>query len=107
MEKMEFSLKAACLLCSLLLICVERVVCIPIMKDERNSTKIYLMSQNSTLHGSNKNTNESNKKILTIEDLPDDGSLDEVFERLHPNFGMYHLFRYPFSKYMTCFDRGL
>eukprot|EP00795_Rhopilema_esculentum_P017286 gene17286-8854_t len=84
---MEFSLKAACLICSLLLICVERVVCIPIMKDERNSTKIYLMSQNSTLHGSNKNTNESNKKILTIEDLPEDGSLDEEFERLHPNFG--------------------
>ena len=89
-DKMFHSIISSFVLCSLLFLCYEKVVCLP-LKDNKNTTRLLISRQN-LLHEttSKKLVILPKRKKLTYDDLPDDGSLDEEFERLqaHQSEGM-------------------
>ena len=81
-DKMLHSVISSFVLCFLLFLCYEQVVCLP-LKDNKNTTRLLISRQNLL----NETTSKklvilSKRKKLTYDDLPDDGSLDEEFERL-------------------------
>lgn len=82
-NKMLHSVISSFVLCFLLFLCYEQVVCLP-LKDNKNTTRLLISRRNLLNETTGKKLNVilSRRKKLTYEDLPDDGSLDEEFERL-------------------------
>ena len=84
MESLSIS---TCVSLAVLFISVEQLICLPFVKDAKNSARLQVVTkQNSTIYlGKEKKLNETMnvKRLLTYDDLPDDGSLDDEFRRQH------------------------
>ena len=84
MESFSFS---TCISLAVLVIFVQQLVCLPFVKDAKNSARLKVATGNdSALHlGAEKKMNGTFhvQRLLTYDDLPDDGSLDDEFRRQH------------------------
>jgi len=84
---MEFFSLSACVSLAVLFISVEQLICLPLVREVKNSTLLAAaMGQNSTLQiGKEKELKKTinMKRLLTYDDLPDDGSLDEEYKKQH------------------------
>ena len=105
---MEFFSLSACVSLAVLFISVEQLICLPLVREVKNSTLLAAaMGQNSTLQlGKEKKLNETInvKRLLTYDDLPDDGSLDEEFKKQHGQ-EIEGTWRVAYSIYTNCVIR--
>lgn len=97
---MESLAGLSCVLCIILLISVEQLNCMPFVLNTKNSTRSKLVGRKSSFYGDDTSarlneTSNMKGRLLSYEDLPDDGSMDEEFEKQNAanlDEGMWNLY---------------